>query len=108
MEPRTSKNRHSGTARQRRAHSKSALADLDIPTWTYRLGHTSADLGQARDRRAPRNDGDRIRILEIAEPVGHVWTAPAVQEESDYQRSVRVRSCIRPLNAAVCAAGPDV
>jgi hypothetical protein len=23
---------------------------------------------------------------------GHVWTAPAVQEESDYQRSVRVRS----------------
>ena len=26
----------------------------------------------------------------------HVWTVPAVQEESDYQRSVRVRSCIRP------------
>jgi len=35
------------------------------------------------------------------EPLGHVWTAPAVQEESDYQRSVRVRSCIRPLSAAV-------
>ena len=33
--------------------------------------------------------------------LGHVWTAPAVQEESDYQRSVRVRSCIRPLSAAV-------
>ena len=32
---------------------------------------------------------------------GPVWTAPAVQEESDYQRSVRVRSCIRPLSAAV-------
>jgi hypothetical protein len=32
---------------------------------------------------------------------GHVWTAPAVQEESDYQRSVRVRSRIRPLSAAV-------
>ena len=32
---------------------------------------------------------------------GHVWTAPAVQEEFDYQRSVRVRSCIRPLSAAV-------
>src|SRR5262245_40117390 len=30
---------------------------------------------------------------------GHVWTAPAVQEESDYQRSVRVRSCIRPVVA---------
>jgi len=39
---------------------------------------------------------------------GHVWTAPAVQEESDYQRSVRVQSCIRPLKAAVLTAGPDV
>ena len=38
----------------------------------------------------------RIGVL-----MGHVWTAPAVQEESDYQRSVRVRSCIRPLSAAV-------
>ena len=28
--------------------------------------------------------------------MGHVWTVPAVQEEFDYQRSVRVRSCIRP------------
>src|SRR5262249_23129296 len=27
-----------------------------------------------------------------------VWSAPAVQEESDYQRSVRVRSGIRPLS----------
>jgi hypothetical protein len=32
---------------------------------------------------------------------GHVWTAPAVQEESDFLRSVRVQPCIRPLNAAV-------
>ena len=31
--------------------------------------------------------------------VGHVWTVPAVQEEFDYQRSVRVRSCIRPIVA---------
>jgi hypothetical protein len=29
-----------------------------------------------------------------------------VQEESDYQRSVRVRSCIRPLNAADAMFGP--
>ncbi len=48
---------------------------------------------------------------------GHVWTVPAVQEESDYQRSVRVRSCIRICcrlegylcrDAAGMAAGPDV
>ena len=31
--------------------------------------------------------------------MGHVWTVPAVQEEFDYQRSVRVRSCIRPVVA---------
>jgi hypothetical protein len=38
----------------------------------------------------------------------HVWTAPAVQGESDIQRGVRVQPCIRPLNAAALAAGPDV
>ena len=46
----------------------------------------------------------RSRTLDNDQPMsawGHVWTAPAVQEESDYQRSVRVRSCIRPLSAAV-------
>jgi hypothetical protein len=35
----------------------------------------------------------------LARLMGHVWTAPAVQEESDHQRSVRVRSCIRPVVA---------
>src|ERR1700738_3735928 len=39
--------------------------------------------------------------VKLPGPTRHVWTAPAVQEESDYQRSVRVRSCIRPLSAAV-------
>jgi hypothetical protein len=42
-----------------------------------------------------------LRSATVASATGHVWTAPAVQEESDYQRSVRVRSCIRPLSAAV-------
>ena len=40
-----------------------------------------------------------LRCTEVAQRtdvMGHVWTVPAVQEESDYQRSVRVRSCIRP------------
>jgi hypothetical protein len=32
---------------------------------------------------------------------GLLRTAPAVQEESDFLRSVRVQPCIRPLNAAV-------
>jgi hypothetical protein len=31
--------------------------------------------------------------------LGHVWTAPAVQEESDGLRSVRVQPCIRPVFA---------
>jgi hypothetical protein len=41
--------------------------------------------------------------------MGHVWTAPAVQEENrTSQRAGRVQPCIRPLNAAAVAAGPDV
>jgi hypothetical protein len=36
---------------------------------------------------------------------GHVWTAPAMP---DSQRNVRAQSCIRPVNAAVLTAGPDV
>lgn len=39
---------------------------------------------------------------------GHVWTAPAMHEEFDYLRSVRVQSCIRLLSAAALTAGPDV
>jgi hypothetical protein len=38
----------------------------------------------------------------------HVWTAPAVQEESDVSAIGRVRSCIRPIVAAALAAGHDV
>jgi hypothetical protein len=38
----------------------------------------------------------------------HVWTAPAVQGKSDYRRSVRVPSWIRPSIAAILTAGPDV
>ena len=39
----------------------------------------------------------------------HVWTTPAVQEENlTFQRAGRVQPCIRPLNAAALAAGPDV
>src|SRR5262249_48710025 len=40
--------------------------------------------------------------------VCHVWTAPAVQEESDVSANGRVRSCIRPVVAAALAAGHDV
>jgi hypothetical protein len=29
----------------------------------------------------------------------HVWTVPALQEESDVKRSVRVQPCIRPIVA---------
>jgi hypothetical protein len=35
--------------------------------------------------------------------------APAMQEKNQmFPRIVRVQPCIRPLNAAVLAAGPDV
>jgi len=32
-------------------------------------------------------------------PKCHVWTAPAMQEESDVSANGRVRSCIRPIVA---------
>ena len=39
----------------------------------------------------------------------HVWTTPAVQEETlTFQQAGRVQPCIRPSNAAALAAGPDV
>ena len=41
-------------------------------------------------------------------PKCHVWTAPAMQEESDVSANGRVRSCIRPVVAATLAAGHDV
>jgi hypothetical protein len=56
-----------------------------------------------------------IDIEEIRKAVNmkdlpsHVWTAPALQEKNlTFPRSVRVQPCIRPLNAAAMAAGPDV
>ena len=43
--------------------------------------------------------GVRMWLRLMDDLKGHVWTVPAVQEEFDYQRSVRVRSCIRPVVA---------
>jgi len=57
-----------------------------------------ADGGELRRLLSPAGDMPRHQVCAA---MGHVWTAPAVQEESDYLRSVRVRSCIRPLSAAV-------
>ena len=37
--------------------------------------------------------------LECIKTKDHVWTAPAVQEESDVLRSVRVQPCMRPVFA---------
>ena len=63
--------------------------------------------GRAFDRYAPDSDRDYCGAANAA--TCHVWTAPAVQGKNRaFQRSVRVQPCIRPLNAAVVAAGPDV
>ena len=52
---------------------------------------------------------DMFLSAAAKEVMCHVWTAPAVQEESrTFARSVRVQPCIRPRNAALMAAGPDV
>ena len=51
-------------------------------------------------RLVPRSLYTQQRIFActaISVAKGHVWTAPAVQEESDVLRSVRVQPCIRPV-----------
>src|SRR5262245_26132795 len=63
-------------------------------------GHSSSGLGPhittpLRKYAAVHHSKTCARMSQM----GHVWTAPAVQEESDYQRSIRVRSCIRPVVA---------
>ena len=56
-------------------------------------GHTAIAYNSCRNRHCPKC---------------HVWTAPAVQEESDVSANGRVQSCIRPIVAAILAAGHDV
>jgi len=39
---------------------------------------------------------------------GHVWTAPRMQEKNrEFRQAVRLRSCVRPVDAAHMSAGPD-
>jgi hypothetical protein len=57
------------------------------------LDNESSIQGARRDFVRPLTNASSMSLM------GHVWTVPAVQEESDYQRSVRVRSCIRPVVA---------
>ena len=55
-----------------------------MPTWRSAAGSTEMDPAVSNGRGAPK---------------AHVWTAPAVQEEFGFLRSVRVQPCIRPVFA---------
>jgi hypothetical protein len=37
----------------------------------------------------------------------HVWTAPSTQGDFTFDARGRVRSCVRPVDAAIMTAGPD-
>jgi len=67
----------------------------EVEQLIVRMAQENHDWGYDRIVGALANLGYQVCV-----PKTHVWTAPAVQGESDCQRSVRVRSCIRPLNAA--------
>jgi len=45
-----------------------------------------------------------INLLGVVEirysHLGHVWTTPALQEESDVRLAVGCKSCVRPVCAA--------
>lgn len=54
-----------------------------------------------------RKIGDPYHLAIAGEGrLGHVWTAPAMQEGRVMLRG-RVQSCVRPVDAALMAAGPD-
>ena len=42
----------------------------------------------------------RVSIFEFLHSQGHVWTTPALQEESDVRLAVGCKSCVRPVCAA--------
>jgi hypothetical protein len=51
----------------------------------------------------PSNATGSVRaasILSAPAALGHVWTAPALQEESGVRLAVGCKSCVRPVRAA--------
>src|SRR3974390_63187 len=75
------------------------VADVRFGVIRYRRIQSQCPLCQKRKNLARQRNDAR----------GHVWTAPAVQGKNrTIQRNVRVQPCIRPLNAAALAGGPDV
>ena len=74
-----------------------ALSPFCIPV----LGDTSAcvvrALGEYHDIAA---DGVAASYVDRTVDLGHVWTTPALQEESDVTLAVGCKSCVRPDVAA--------
>src|ERR1019366_3559400 len=112
------------TASQTRAQSLSASPSVtSYPTTQFSLPpsyhHEISDLSAYNrsfppkikccvDRLSWLHSGQNVAVPRMSAKC-HVWTTPAVQGKNlAFQRSVRVQPCIRPLNAAVVAAGPDV
>jgi hypothetical protein len=82
--------------RARRRFLRLAAAAAAFPAL---LRFASAQTYPARPVRIIVGFGSGSAFDILARLMGHVWTAPAVQEESGYQRRGRVRSCIRPVVA---------
>jgi hypothetical protein len=73
-----------------------------------------ADGQEARSRAASTGEGRRTPESRRhgRRPWRGLWAMygrrPRCKRNLTFERSVRVQPCIRPLNAAVLAAGPDV
>jgi hypothetical protein len=100
-----------------------AMADLNQQLISYRVSERIVHVLELVQIEQRNPCGARVGIAREQpaqfflqrEPVGQAgqWVMygrrPRCKgKESDFVRSVRVQPCIRPLNAAVLAAGPDV
>jgi hypothetical protein len=114
---RTGINGQTGILFVRAAEQRYELAPLPIEHGSPQARPATAVDGRAVDlpeKRYHMTPWQGTAALRDFDPpmteLGHVWTAPAVQGEriGRFREIVRVQPCIRPLNAAVLAAGPDV
>ena len=76
-----------------------AKAQVELVNPEKSLTATIRSDGPGRSERAFRYAPLSSGLDIVRKTLGHVWTAPAVQEESDVLRSVRVQPCIRPIFA---------
>jgi hypothetical protein len=97
-------------AKKKRTKREVFLAEMAaVVPWGRARGSDRVALsedGAAGRPSAVSSCGHAAHLLPAA--VVHVWTTPALQEDSDVQLAVGCKSCVRPNWCGATTAGPDV